>query len=160
MHPEIGFLLQLIDQGYDHKAWHGPNLRNALKGLAANLAARRPGHGRRSIAEHAVHAAYWKYIVRRRILGAKRGSFAIAGSNWFPIDEAGFDAAAWASRLDLLDSEHRALRESVEAIDPGRLDETTPGSKMPLRAMVQGIAMHDVYHAGQIGLIKRLLGEG
>ncbi|HMF11570.1 MAG TPA: DinB family protein, partial [Gemmataceae bacterium] len=84
---EIDLLLFLLDQGYDKKAWHGPNLRGAIRRLSAAQAAWRPGPKRRSIAEIVVHAAYWKYAVRRRLRGDKRGSFPLKGSNWFSLPE-------------------------------------------------------------------------
>ena len=78
--PQIALLLHLLDGGYDKKAWHGPNLRGAIRRLNALQADWRPGPGRRSIADITVHCAYWKYAARRRLVGGKRGSFALKGS--------------------------------------------------------------------------------
>ena len=80
-------LLRLLEEGYSRKTWHGPNLRQSLKGITAKQAAWRPGADRHNIWELAVHAAYWKYAVRRKIEGGKRGSFALAGSNFFARPE-------------------------------------------------------------------------
>ena len=82
-HLSDPLLLQIIDSGYNRKAWHGPNLRQSLRGVSAEDAAWRPAPGRHNIWEIAVHAAYWKYVVRRRLRGDLRGSFACEGSNWF-----------------------------------------------------------------------------
>lgn len=71
--PRIDLLLRLLDEGFDHKAWHGPNLRGTLRGMSAADAARRPAPDRHNIWEVAVHAAYWKYAVRRRVTGDARG---------------------------------------------------------------------------------------
>src|SRR6266404_471126 len=83
VHPEIEHLLGLLDEAYKRAAWHGPNLRGSIRGVTAHEAAWRPKAGRHNIWEIAVHAAYWKYTVRRRLLGKKRGSFSLPGSNWF-----------------------------------------------------------------------------
>lgn len=152
---EIALLLDLIDQAFDKKAWHGPNLRGSIRGLKASAAAWHPEPGRKSIAEQVLHAAYWKYIVRRRLTGAKRGSFALEGSNWFPVDEA-LGEPDWKEYVWLLESEHRALREVVASFPPAELASTRSGSQVPNLAMIQGIAFHDIYHAGQIELLKRL----
>src|ERR1700745_2362613 len=80
-------VLALLDEGYSRKTWHGPNLRQSLKGVTASRAAWRPAPGRRNIWELALHAAYWKYAVRRRIEGGKRGSLVLKGSNFFPRPE-------------------------------------------------------------------------
>jgi len=157
--PRLVLLLRLLDEGFDHKAWHGPNLRGCLRGLSAADAARRPAPGRHNIWEIAVHAAYWKYAVRRRVTGEDRGSFPLKGSNWFtrpdPAVDPGDWPRAWAADLKLLDEQHRLLRAAVAAFDPDRLDRPWPGSKYVPGKQILGVAMHDVYHAGQIRQLKR-----
>ena len=153
---EIGPLLDLLDEAYDHAAWHGPNLRGALRGLTAAEAAWRPAAERNAIWQAVLHCAYWKYAVRRRITGAgKRGSFARAGSDWFPIPNPA-NAAAWRSDLALLDAEHAALRAVVETLRTAELMELRGGTTV--RRLVMGIAAHDLYHAGQVRLLIRLAG--
>src|SRR5215467_5821723 len=80
---EITNLVAMIDEAYAGPAWHGPCLRGALRGVTAEEAAWRPASGRHNIWEVAVHTAYWKYAVRRRLTAEKRGGFAEKGSNWF-----------------------------------------------------------------------------
>ena len=150
-------LLDLLDQAFDRKAWHGTNLRGSIRGLDPARATWRAGVDRHNIAEQVLHAAYWKYAVRRKLRGDKRGSFPIKGSNWFPVD-ADLDQAAWRGHVGLLDEEHRALRQAVDEV-PARLWLEKPGgTKYTRAALVQGIAAHDLYHAGQIQLLKRLRG--
>jgi hypothetical protein len=159
VHPEIEHLLGLLDEAYSRAAWHGPNLRGSVRGLTAREAGWRPGPGRHNIWEIVVHAAYWEYTVRRRLIGEKRGSFSLQGSNWFarPIDRS---EKGWRDDLGLLESEHRRLREVVSSIEPEDLDRHARGSKTVTRRLIAGIAFHDVYHAGQIQLIKRFLRKG
>jgi hypothetical protein len=144
-------VLALFEEGYSRKTWHGPNLRQSLKGVTTKQAAWRPAQGRHNIWELAVHAAYWKYAVRRRIEGGKRGSFALKGSNFFSRPEKGqATEAAWRSDLALLDSEHRALEQAIRRV------LKTPRAKK-LMPSLYGVAFHDVYHAGQIRLLRRLM---
>jgi hypothetical protein len=152
---EIRLLLDLLDQAYNKKAWHGPCLRGALRGLAAGEAGWRPRPGRHSIADNAVHAAYWKYAVRRRLRGEKRGSFALKGSNWIRLPEPLSDSQ-WRDYVALLEAEHRALRQTVAEFPPARLHRSSPGSQFTSAALIMGIASHDLYHTGQIQLLKRL----
>src|SRR5262245_9835252 len=107
--PETALLLQFLDQAFDRKSWHGTTLKGSLRGLTVEEAAWRPQPGRRCVAQHAAHCAYWKYTVRRRLLGEKRGSFALAGSNWFELPEP-FAEREWRGWVDLLGAEHRSLR--------------------------------------------------
>ncbi len=161
--PRIDMLLNLIDQGYERKAWHGPNLRGSLRGVTAAQAAWRPSPERHNIWELTLHAAYWKYTVHRRIQGLKRGSFPLAGSNFWPRppesvdgdDEKALDKA-WNDDRKLLAEMHKALRASVAWLDPALLTQVPEGSKTTYLDLIQGIACHDIYHAGQIQLLKRL----
>src|SRR5260370_23940120 len=143
-------VLALLDEAYEKRTWHGPNLKQSLKGVSAKQAAWRPGPGRHNIWEGALHAAYWKYAVRRRIEGGKRGSFALKGSNFFARPEKGkLTEAAWSADKKLLEREHRALRETVVKV------LLTPRAAK-LLPQLYGVAFHDIYHAGQIRLLRRL----
>jgi len=141
----------LLDEAYSKKTWHGPNLRQSLKGVSAKQAAWRPGRGRHNIWEIALHAAYWKYVVRLKLGGGKRGSFLLEGSNFFARPEKG-DAteSAWRRDRALLDTEHRELEKALRQAF-GR-----PQSTKRL-AMIYGVAFHDIYHAGQVRLLRRLM---
>ena len=144
-------VLTLLDEAYEKRTWHGPNLKQAIRGVAAKQAAWRPGIGRHNIWEETLHAAYWKYAVRRRIEGGKRGSFALKGSNFFVRPEKGRSTeAAWRADKALLEREHRAMRAAIAELLP------TPRSTKFVRQLY-GVAFHDVYHAGQIRLLRRLM---
>ena len=155
-HPEIEHLLEMLNEAYDRAAWHGPNLRGSVRGVTAREAALSPRPGRHNIWEIVVHAAYWKYAVRRRLTGEKRGSFSLPGSDWFkrPMDRT---EKAWRADLALLEKEHRHLRDAVSSFQQKNLDRPASGSKTIARRLIAGIALHDVYHAGQIQLIKKLI---
>lgn len=138
-------LLANLDAAYVRKGWHGPTLRGALRGLSPEQVLWRPKEGRHNVWELAMHCAYWKYAVRRRLTGEKRGSFPVKGSNWFESPEA----ADFRDVMRILDDEHRQLRAAIEAASERSLDAKRS-------RLIYGIAAHDLYHAGQIQLIKRL----
>ena len=148
-------LLSLLDEAFDHVSWHGPTLLGSLRGVSADAAAWRPSPRRHNIWEVAVHAAYWKYAVRRRLAGGKRGTFPLKGSNWFPRPSGGADAAAWQQDQRLLIEQHTQLREAVAGLT-GRDLARPIGTRSNVAFIVRGIAAHDLYHAGQVQLLKRL----
>lgn len=152
---EIALLLELIDRAYDAKGWQGANLRGCVRGLSARDASWRPSAGRHNIAEQVLHAAYWKYAVRRRLGNEIRGSFPLKGNNWFPVADD-LDDASWRLHLKTLDSEHRAFRGAVAKLPASRLRESPAGGKVSFLELILGVASHDAYHTGQIQLIKRL----
>jgi uncharacterized damage-inducible protein DinB len=148
-------LLFLIDTAYDHVSWHGPNLRGSIRGLSPRQAAWRPAPRRHNIWELVVHAAYWKYIAWRRLTGSARGSFPLRGSNWLTRPENPTDGA-WRADIALLDGTHRTLRAAVASLAPADLRRKPATSQVTNQALLTGIAAHDLYHAGQIQLLKRL----
>ena len=154
-HSEIALLLDTLDQAYNKTAWHGPNLRGSIRGLRASQAAWRPGAKRHNIAEITVHCAYWKYAVRRRLTGEKRGSFPLKGSNWFKLP-AKLSEAEWKSYAALIDEQHAALREAIAALPARKLQAKSAGSKYTNAFLIEGITLHDVYHAGQVRMLKSL----
>jgi hypothetical protein len=143
----LDVLLANLDEAYDCKGWHGTTLRGALRGLKAKDVYWRPPRARHNIYELTLHAAYWKYAVRQRLAGGKRGAFRMKGSNWFTSPPAN-DERAWKDAVALLESEHRALRAAVESA------ELSPKNVR----LIYGVAAHDLYHTGQIQLIKRMRG--
>jgi DinB superfamily len=152
----IPHLLFLIDSAYDRASWHGPNLRGSIRGVTPRQAAWRPSAKRHNIWELVVHAAYWKYVAWRRLTGAKRGSFPLQGSNWM-LRPQQVGLGAWKTDIALLERAHRTLREAVARLAPADLAQKPKGSKVSNLALVTGIAAHDLYHAGQIQLLKKLM---
>jgi hypothetical protein len=148
-------LLEIIDRAYNRRSWHGTNLRGSIRGVTVEDAAWRPGPGRHNVWEIAVHAAYWKYAVWRRLTGERRGSFPLKGSNWFERTNPS-DAAAWSEDVALLDHTHRRLRDAIAELSPRDLRRGARGSQVTTFELVAGVAAHDLYHAGQIQLLKRL----
>ncbi len=144
-------VLALLDEAYEKKTWHGPNLKQSIKGITAKQAAWRPRPGRHNIWEVTLHAAYWKYAVRRRIEGGRRGSFVLKGSNFFARPEKGkLNEAAWSADKKLLEREHRAMHVTV-----AKVLRTARAAK--LLPQLYGVAFNDIYHAGQIRLLRRLM---
>ena len=156
--PQVSLLLTLIDQAFDHVSWHGTNLRGSIRGLSVADVAWRPARDRPSIWEIVVHAAYWKYTVRRRLRAEAKGSFPLKGSNWFPrLTKAKTAPEEWKHDVKLLVEVHRSMREAISTLHDGQLNLKPKGSKVSNLTLITGIASHDLYHAGQIQLLKRLL---
>jgi hypothetical protein len=153
---EINVLLNLVGEAYEDRAWHGVNLRGSIRGLSAEQAAWRPASNRHNIWEIILHAAYWKYTLRRRLLGEKKGSFPLKGSNWF-VCPPKYNDRTWHSDIKLLDQMHKSMYETIATLSTSDLKHKFAGSKFSFLSSISGIAFHDVYHAGQIQLIKRLM---
>lgn len=116
-----------------------------------------PGEGRHSAWSLVLHCAYWKWTVRRRLTGDDDLVFPRAGAN-FPELPAILHEAEWRRDRRLLQKEHGALREVIARLRPSVLPKRAGKSRWTVRESVVGIASHDVYHAGQIRLIRVLGG--
>ena len=153
---ERRLLLEHLDHGFDRAAWHGTNLAGSIRGLTARQAAWRPGRGRHSIWEIVLHAAFWKHAIRGRLTGVPPEPFPHRGRDW-PALPARLDARAWRADVALLAEQHRELRAVVAAFPAARLGRKVGNRRWTAEGTILGMALHDVYHAGQIQLIKRLM---
>lgn len=155
MNPEIRLLLDMLDRAFDSKGWHGTTLLGALRGVTPDQAVWQPGPGRNSIWALTLHTAYWKYVVRRRLERAReRGAFPRGPSNWPAVPEP--TLAAWRADVRLLQRMHAELTATVKAFPPRRLGARSPRGQWTMAQMIFGVASHDLYHTGQIQLIKKL----
>lgn len=136
-------------------AW-GPHTGGSAPGVTPAAARWRPAPRRHTIWELALHAAYWKYAVRRRLLDADIPHFPRSPANW-PATPDPADAPAWAGDRELLVVEHQLLLETIEDFPARRLTRSAGGGKRwTWGDLIIGLLMHDAYHAGQIQLMKRL----
>lgn len=158
MNGETELLLSFLDQSFDRPAWHGPNLSGAIRGLRPDEASWRPAEGRNSIWQIVLHCAYWKSIVRRRLGVDPDDRFPLPGRDWPRLPEV-LDDKSWRASVRLLEEEHRKLREAVAGLSAKKLRGVPAGQKRPRLEHARGIALHDVYHAGQIRLLRRLMQE-
>jgi len=145
--PRIAVLLQNLDFAFDQPAWHGPNLASSVRGVDARRAAKSI-EGRRSIWQQVLHAAYWKQRVINLLIGTQ--PFPRKGSDWPRLPEEP-NERNWKEDVKLLYGIHVKLRDAVARIDPERLNEKTA-------RLILGAAAHDLYHTGQIRLLRRMMG--
>jgi hypothetical protein len=145
MNAAIKLLLMQLDTAFDKRSWHGPNLMGAIRGLSPELALVAPS-GRKTPWHQLLHAAYWKYSILRKI-APQTEPFPRRPSNW-PNPPLRPDRAQWTADLQLLKDIHAKLREAVSKLQPRELSDRTVW-------LIQGAAAHDLYHAGQIRLLRR-----
>jgi DinB family protein len=151
----LKLLLAVFDQAFGGASWHGTPLGGALRGVSLRQALWRPGRGRHNIWDLVLHTAYWKNAVRRRLTRDESVTLPRSGAN-FPALPPRPTAAQWKRDVALLKHEHALLRRTIARLAPGNLGRRVRHSRWNTTATVVGIASHDLYHAGQIQLLKRL----
>jgi len=155
MDTRIRLLLEVVDQAFAGPSWHGTALWGSVRGVAAGGALWRPGRGRHNIWELVLHTAYWKCMVRRRLLRDPEIAFPRPGSNWPRLPQP-TDPGAWKRDIAVLKREHELLRRAIARFSHTALGRRGWRSKWTNIQHIYGAASHDLYHAGQIQLLKRL----
>ena len=153
--PRIRLMLTNLERAFQARSFHGTTLRGSLRGLKADAASWRPGPKGNSIWALILHAAYWKYIVRRHLTGDKTATFPRSPSN-FPIPPDEETQAALKKDIRLLTDEHALLVQAVSAFPPHDLERPLTKTGPTPESLILGVAAHDLYHTGQIQLLKRL----
>lgn len=137
-------------------AWHGgPSTLGSLRGVTAAAARWVPAPGRHSIWELALHMAYWDYAVRRHLEPVTE-RFPRSPANW-PAPPAHPDERAWARDRRLLLEQHNRLVAAIRRFGTGRWHRKPPGArKWTFGDLIVGVVAHEVYHTGQVQIMKRL----
>ena len=153
----ISLLLEFVHQAFHGPAWHGPALWGTLRGVSPAEALARPKAGRHNVWEYALHAAYWKYVVRRRLTRDESLEFPRSPANW-PAPPVRASAAAWKADRALLKEQHDLLVRAIERFPAAALGKKAWKSRYTNLQTIEGIASHDLYHGGQVQLVRKLTG--
>jgi uncharacterized damage-inducible protein DinB len=150
---EINRILDQMDRAFAGDAWHGPSLESLLDGISAEDASKHPVRGAHSIWELVNHIAAWNSIVRQRAEG--RAVDVSTEMDWPPVWEA--TEVTWQRSLEHLRDCRARFRAAVKDLHADKLDEIAPGKDHSLYVMLHGAIQHDLYHAGQIAVLKKAL---
>lgn len=137
-------------------AWHGPSLRELLADVDAGRAATRAVPGAHTIWELVLHVAAARRLVTRRLAGDATPM--TPEEDWPPPPPP--TAEGWERARESLRSAGAELRAAVEALPPGRLEEPILPGSPSVYATLHGVVQHDLYHAGQIAVLRRAAGMG
>jgi uncharacterized damage-inducible protein DinB len=151
IHFEATRIADQLRRAFDGSAWHGPALLELLGDVDAATAAARPLPNVHSIWELVLHIAVWDRVACRRL----------AGQKWQPTGTANFPvvtkptAAAWRKAVAETKRAHDAFVRIVAGLPDSRLRERVPGKRYDFYHMLHGLAQHELYHAGQIAILKK-----
>lgn len=145
---EIQRIISLLKQTFEKDAWHGPSVKEALDGISAGQASKKL-ENTHSIIELVGHMTAWRRYVVKKLEGDP--AYAVSDEMNFPQT---FD---WAHAVAQLEDSQSELLAALEKTSDAKLDQPVPGltSDRTYYQLLHGIIHHDLYHAGQILLIKR-----
>jgi uncharacterized damage-inducible protein DinB len=145
-------LADQIRRSYKGDAWHGPSLSEVLEGVTAKQAAARPIKDAHSIWELVVHVAIWQKHILDRV---QRGGMAEVPDELDWPEVGATSDAAWAAALADLKKQNEALARVMEKLDDAKLHQQVKGKDYDFYFMLDSMPHHNLYHAGQIALLKK-----
>jgi uncharacterized damage-inducible protein DinB len=144
-------IAEQLRRAFDGDAWHGPAVLELLADVDAATAAARPIPNAHSIWELVLHIAAWDAASLRRLDGEVCQP---EGNDNFPIPP-GPTEAAWRKAIADCRRTHNRLVKTVRASPESQLQKRVPGKKYDFAFMLHGVAQHELYHAGQIAVLKK-----
>ncbi len=155
---ETARIADQLRRAFEGEAWHGDSLFQILDGISAEQAVSRPIKSAHSIWELVLHISTWDNVCRRRLLGE---ALEPPAEENFPV-VADSSKAAWRHALEHAKHQHNELVKVVEAFPDSRLGDKVPGKEdepayHTFYYMLHGLVQHELYHAGQISMLKKLV---
>jgi uncharacterized damage-inducible protein DinB len=135
------------------EAWHGPALMEVLDSITSDQAVLHPVPAAHSVWEIVLHTAAWERIVTERLEG--RYGEPSDEEDWPPVNDT--SEQAWEAAIELLKDTHETLEKVVSEMDDDLLNQHIPDWEFTRYFLIQGVIQHDLYHAGQIALLKKSL---
>jgi uncharacterized damage-inducible protein DinB len=154
---ETARIADQLRRAFEGEAWHGDSVLEILKGVSAERASARPIRNGHTIWELVLHIAAWDGAVLRRMTGV---AVTLSDAENFPA-VADTSDAAWAKALADVRRAHKELIAAVSALPDARLYEMVlgkEGAHYTFYYMLHGVVQHELYHAGQIALLKKMSG--
>jgi len=144
-----------LRRAFEGSAWHGPALLELLEDVNAATAAAHSVPNVHSIWELLLHVEVWDGAGLRRLAGQKYQPTGLAN---FPMPPKPTEAAWWKAVASAKRT-HDALVKTVTVLSDDRLRDRVPGKRYDFYHMLHGIAQHELYHAGQIAILKKAQGR-
>jgi len=151
---EIERIIEQLRKSYEGEAWHGPSVLESLQGVSVASAAQRAFHNAHTIWEIVEHLRLTERLVYDRLHG-QRFAHSTPTELWRPQPRP--TESAWKDQLDALQRGHIELRSAIAKLRDEKLAERMPQRDDTYYDLLHGIVQHNIYHAGQISLLKKAL---
>jgi uncharacterized damage-inducible protein DinB len=148
---EASRIADQLRRAFEGNAWHGPAVMELLEDVDAAKAAAKPVRGAHSIWELLLHVEVWDRAGMVRLGGEKCQP---KGEDNFPLVRKSTESA-WRGVVAQAKRTHDQLVKLVEGLPDSRLRDRVPGKRYDFYHMLHGIAQHELYHAGQMAILKK-----
>src|SRR5262245_59131893 len=144
-------LADQYEKALEGEAWYGPSWREVLKGVTATDAQRRPVPDAHTIGEIVLHVTTWHEAALKRFAGE---SPQVTPEEDWRVAKFASDQEWFAATQRLFET-GKTLENAVSAFPEARLQEKRPNLDGTWFELAIGMLQHDLYHAGQAGLLKK-----
>ena len=151
MNSEVHRIGSQLKRSYEGGAWHGPSVLEVIECVGWEQAFQTPVLGFHSICELILHIAAWAEVGARALNGDVYGSLP-EEADWPDVGKP--SEASWKRALMKCNVAQRKLRDLLKQYPDDQLHQTLPGKEYSMYFVLQGILQHNVYHAGQIAVLK------
>lgn len=155
MKNELNDLISKLDESFQGRPWFGDSLMRIINSVDFQLVNARPSGTQNSIARLVQHIINWRIFVikkleRDAVFDIKRND----SNDWSEIEIR--NEKEWRDLLQALQESQEKIKEILKTNDPSLLTNTVPGREYDYHYLIEGIIQHDIYHLGQIALVKKL----
>lgn len=152
MNKEVKHIADNLKAVFDGMPWHGNSLTTSLAEVDVAMAFYRPLAGKHNIAELVAHLLVWRQFVVEILDKNYDSNVDIGAMADFPkVDKS---ERIWQELLIQLDENQILMIDKINILSDVTLDYDIPKKPFTYRYLLEGIIYHDVYHCGQIGLLK------
>jgi uncharacterized damage-inducible protein DinB len=151
-YTEVDNIVDQLERAFEGDAWHGQSMSEILSSVTAAEASAHPIAQAHSIWEIVLHSTAWQRAVRERLQGKPIASLPDA-EDWPMVEND--SEQAWSEAISRLRAEYEALQKEALRWKNRDLGEITEGQRFTVYQMLHGVIQHNLYHAGQIAILKK-----
>ena len=148
---EVERILDQLKCAFEGNAWHGPAVEEVLADVTAEQAASKPLSNAHSIWELTLHIAAWEGAGTQRLRGLRAQ---LSPEEDYPLI-TDTSEAAWQEARNHLRRTHDEFFQEISRLQDSQLDEPIIEGMSSTYRTLHGIIQHDLYHAGQIAILKK-----
>jgi uncharacterized damage-inducible protein DinB len=144
-------IITLLENTFNKEPWHGPSVKSVINGITQQQSLSKLNNSH-SIIELVGHMTSWRTYTAKKLIDDK--SFKMTDELNFP------SATDWQKVLQTLDESQVTLIEAIKKFDEKRLPDIVPSTnhQYSYYTLLHGIIHHDLYHTGQIAIVKKHFG--
>lgn len=148
---EISRIVDQFQRAYKGEAWHGPAVMEALRDVTAEQALKKPIKDAHSIWEIVLHINAWHNATTQRLQGYV---VELSHEEDWPAVKSN-DESDWEATKGFLNESFENLLKKISSLSDSDLEKTVPGKSHSIYFLLHGVIQHDLYHAGQLVLLKK-----